>query len=428
MGEYANAFFQGFNLSKGIDDAKRQEDAAAQVLAKVGETGSLLSEIKTKTTVGRQRKDAVAGAAALPIGSDTPVAAIPTLTAANDMGANADVAGGAIPVAPVAAAPPAAVAPVAAPAATGALPVAPAAPAAPTTAASPVDPNAPIVGADSDDLAALKPAALNFAELGGLLARGGFTPEQATGLLQQFNSVGNALAEQYLTIAAVRYGSAEGGNALSALMEANDPDGNYRTTFQDGKYVVVDTSGEGDPASNSFVFDQSQVEQFLAQATAGNSPILAYNKGATELAIRESTAKTAQTVAQTAAARGETYDRSVTEASADRKAALELKQRQLDAAIEQARLNYGLKVNAAQLADKRVQAAIEKGTAFGMKLEDSILMGLTTAKIPELDDVPQNNLFSAITKMMAANKKMTPQQAAEALRKFHVANPGTALG
>jgi hypothetical protein len=302
MGEYANAFFQGFNAVRDERVRRSEAENAAAIYERLADTTKVLGEVTSTAALRRKRTAAVGEAAALPIGSDTPVAAIPALT------------GAALPAAPAPESAPAAALPVA-PAATAApaaaLPAAPVAQApAGAGTASPVDPNAPIVGAASDDLELLKPAALNFAEVSGMLANGGFTPEQSFALIQKFNETGNALASQYLGLAATRFGSAEGGNALAALMETNDPDGNYRATFQDGKYVVVDLTSEN-PQAESHVFDQTQVEQLLAQATEGKSPILAYNKGINEMAINASRAKTAESAAVTAAEQAKNAGRAI---------------------------------------------------------------------------------------------------------------------
>lgn len=282
MSDYGAAFLNGFNSIVALRQGQSEREFQAQAYEKLTQSNAQLNEIARTTTVPRQRKDPMAEAAALPVGQDTPVAALPAVTGA--LPAPAPVApAAALPVAPAPAPAPAAALP-AAPAPATALPApASAAPEA-SAAASPVDPSAPIVSADSDALNILKPMAVNYAEIGGMLAHGGFTPEQSANLIEQYNATGNALATQFLGLAAVNFGSAEGGNALAALMESNDPDGNYRATYRDGRYVVVDLTSDN-PNAESHVFSREQVEQLLAQATAGKSPILAYNKAFIEMGI-----------------------------------------------------------------------------------------------------------------------------------------------
>lgn len=312
MGEYANAFFQGFNAVRAIGDKRNEDEARGEAYAESARAGDAMAKLKSEITVRKAREAAVGETAALPVGLDTPVAAIPTLTAASDMSANADVAGGAPTAIPVAApAAPAVPAPAPAPASApaAALPVAAATPAAPAgaPAVSPVDPNAPIVGADSDELASLQPATLDYVKVGGMLARGNFTPAEAASLIADYNSVGNALAEKYLGLASVKFGTAEAGNAVAALMEANNHSGNYRSSFDPASqsYIVVDLNAD-DPMTESHVFNKAQIDQLLQQASAGKSPITAYNESLAEMATNAMKAKADLITAGAGVTRAET--------------------------------------------------------------------------------------------------------------------------
>lgn len=282
---FARAFEFGYNVTEGIQTQNAR---------------TKLTKLRAANTAAEERKKQTLGQ----LSGQSNTGAIPDAPAAPAAPPMALETSGALPVPPAStsALPAAPTAPRAETIPTGGLPVvgipspspsgqpAPAANALPA-ASSPAQPSGalPTEQDEESDAQFIEPA-VDLAKIGGLIARGKYTDDEAKAIIGEFTGMANRVFAHYGGLAIAGFGTPVAAKAIQTALRGADPGSNVTARLApDGNIVIVDPDEPDAPPTK---MTREMLTLFTSQAAGGALDVVSMSKALHTLAINQQNADT----------------------------------------------------------------------------------------------------------------------------------------